>query len=125
MYAMIGGVCTLCGILSATLFSYIVPPLIAFVIGYALFLILSYVLNTRLTFKDSFGFKNFLKFCVAYMPSFVIQFLLAGVLITAFGQARIEVYTLTVIAGIPATFMLMRLYAFAKKRTVQPALTKD
>gem|GEM_PF-2277777 len=127
MYAMIGGMNTLIGVTCAYLFSLFMQPLIAFAIGYAIFLVISYLLNTKLTFKDSFGLKKFFKFCLAYLPSFVIQFLLAGMLITAFGQARFLVYVLTVIAGIPITFLVMRFYAFAKSKvaTVLPQTTKQ
>lgn len=118
MYAMIGGINTLCGVVCAYFFSWILPPMLAFVIGYVIFLILSYILNTKLTFRQSFGFIKFFKFCVAYLPSFVIQFLLAGVLISAFGHARFIVYVLTVAAGIPVTFMVMRVFAFAKSKAI-------
>jgi putative flippase GtrA len=127
MYSIIGGINTLLGVTCAYLFSLLLQPLIAFAIGYAIFLVVSYLLNTKLTFKDSFGFVKFLKFCLAYLPSFVIQFLLAGVLISAFGEARFMVYMLTVIAGIPITFLVMRFYAFAKSRvsTVLPQNVKQ
>ncbi len=116
MYAMIGGINTLCGVVCAYAFSLILPPMMAFVIGYVIFLVLSYILNTKLTFRQSFGFVKFFRFCVAYLPSFVIQFLLAGVLISAFGHARFIVYVLTVAAGIPATFLVMRFYSFARSK---------
>lgn len=116
MYAMVGGINTLCGVLSAYFFSYLFHPLIAFLVGYALFLILSYYLNSKLTFKAKhLSLIGFLRFCVAYIPSFVIQFLLAGTLLNVFGEAKFIVYVLTVIAGIPLTFLVMRFYSFAKK----------
>lgn len=127
MYAMIGGLNTLLGVTCAYLFSLFLPPLIAFVIGYAIFLTVSYLLNTKLTFRERYGLGKFFKFCVAYLPSFIIQFLLATVLITAFGEARFAVYVLTVIAGVPVTFVVMRFYAFAKSKvsTVLPQSTKQ
>lgn len=120
MYAMIGGINTLCGVVCAYLFSWILPPMLAFVIGYVIFLVLSYILNTKLTFRQNFGFVKFFRFCIAYLPSFVIQFLLAGFLISAFGHARFIVYVLTVAAGIPLTFIVMRFFSFAKSK-VTPA----
>ena len=125
MYAMIGGINTLCAVVCAYLFSSILPPMVAFVIGYVIFLILSYILNTKLTFRQSFGFVKFFKFCVAYLPSFVIQFLLAGVLISAFGHARFMVYVLTVAAGIPVTFIVMRFYSFAKSKVTPLQHSKE
>jgi putative flippase GtrA len=125
MYAMIGGINTLCGVVCAYTFSLILPPMVAFVIGYVIFLVLSYILNTKLTFRQSFGLVKFFKFCVAYLPSFVIQFLLAGVLISAFGHARFIVYVLTVVAGIPATFIVMRVYSFAKSKVTPMQHSKE
>jgi putative flippase GtrA len=127
MYAMIGGINTLLGVVSAYLFSLFLQPMLAFGIGYIIFLTVSYLLNTKLTFKETYSIKKFFRFSIAYLPSFVIQFLLAGVLISAFGEARFLVYVLTVIAGVPLTFVVMRFYTFAKSKvaTVLPQNVKQ
>lgn len=116
MYMMIGGINTLCGITVAYIFSMFLDPMIAFVIGYASFLMVSYYLNTKYTFKDTFGVKKFFKFCLAYLPSFIIQFLVAGSLITVFQGATYPVYILVVVVGMPLTFLFMRFFSFAKNK---------
>jgi len=116
-FIVVGGFNALDGIILATLMSlFIASGTLAFVVGYFLSLIISYFLNSLITFGDrNFSVKTFIKFCISYIPNFLIQVICVSVLIDIASIDKILAYTISVIIGVPVTFLILSVFAFRKK----------
>lgn len=115
-FLFIGIVNAINGVLFASLFSLLTNPNLAFIIGYLCSLTISYFLNTFLAFKERPGFLRYIKFCISYIPNFLIQNGLVLLLYNKLGINYILVYALAVAIAVPITFLMLKFYAFAKKR---------
>lgn len=115
-FLVIGGINTLNGVVFSYLFSRILPAQVAFWCGYLLSLGISYLLNSALTFHAPLGFSKMLRFFVSYIPNFLIQNVVVYLVHGVFGQAELTAYILAAVIGIPVTFLLLKLFAFRKKK---------
>lgn len=115
-FLFVGGVNALLGVLLAYIISFFVSSaLLAWVIGYALSLLVSYPLNAIIAFRHfSFSFKQFGSFCVSYLPNFLVQFMCVHVLTRYFGLYRLLAYLLAVIIAVPITYFLLSTRTFKK-----------
>lgn len=114
-FVIIGGINTFSGII----FSYIYADFlknvnIAFVFGYITSLILSYVLNSKITFKRNFSLERFVKFVLSYIPNFFIQNIIVFITYNCLGWNKLVAYGLAAMIGIPITFFCMKIMAFKK-----------
>jgi HAD superfamily phosphoserine phosphatase-like hydrolase len=106
-------------------FSYVISlmlqdPLIAFVLGYTLSLVISYFLNSVVTFgRYDFSFRQFVSFVVSYIPNFLIQVVVVRVLITMVGLNPLATYILAVLIAVPVTFLLLSKRTFKDKDGVK------
>ncbi len=126
MFLFIGIVNTFNGILFSWLYSLIINALfgerplnanIAFVIGYITSMVISYILNSKLTFKEKLSFVKYVKFFISYMPNFIIQNIMVAVFHNWIGIPELPVYALAAVIGVPVTFVIMKLFAFRKKKS--------
>ena len=115
-FLVIGGINTLNGVVFSYLFSRILPAQIAFWCGYLLSLTISYLLNSVITFHERLGFSKMLRFFVSYIPNFLIQNVVVYLVHGVFGQTELTAYILAAVIGIPVTFLLLKLFAFRKKK---------
>lgn len=114
MYVLIGFVNAFNGVLFAWLLSYALQANAAYVAGYFLAVIVSFFLNSLLTFKKRPSFGRFWRFCLSYCPSFVIQNLSVLFIYNGIGAAKIIAYIAAAVLGIPLTFLFMKIFAFRK-----------
>lgn len=112
LFIMIGIVNTLNGTVFALIYSIFFNENIAFMIGYISALIVSYILNSIITFKERLKIKKFLKFAISYIPNFIIQNVVVLIVFNIMGLHKIIAYSLAAIMGIPITFILMKLFTF-------------
>ena len=83
-------------------------PVAAFVMGYALSLVISYFLNSVITFMNfKFSVRQFMSFVVAYLPNFCIQVICVYILIGFFDIYPLLAYILAVVVAVPITFLLL------------------
>ena len=115
-FLIIGGINTLNGVVFSYLFSRVLPVQIAFWCGYLTSLTISYLLNSAITFHERLSFPKMLRFFVSYIPNFLIQNIVVFLVHGVFGQAELVAYILAAVIGIPVTFLLLKLFAFRKKR---------
>ncbi|MDP3448470.1 MAG: GtrA family protein [Eubacteriales bacterium] len=115
-FLIIGGVNTLNGVVFSYLFSRVLPAQVAFWCGYLLSLTISYLLNSAITFHERLGFSKMLRFFVSYIPNFLIQNIVVFLVHGVFGQTELMAYILAAVIGIPVTFLLLKLFAFRKKK---------
>lgn len=113
-FAFIGVINTLDSILFSYWYSLIINANLAFAAGYVSSLVISYLLNTFLTFKDKLGFIKFLKFASSYIPNFIIQNVIVFIVYNILGLSEVIAYILAGIIGVPVTFLMMKLFVFAK-----------
>jgi len=116
VFLIIGLINTINGIGFSYLYSLIINNVnLAFIIGYLTSLTIAYLLNSFLTFKESLSLKKFLKFCISYIPNFLIQNGFVILFYNILHWEKLLVYCLAAIIGIPVTFLLLKLFAFRKK----------
>lgn len=104
---------------NGTVFSYIYSSFlnenIAFIVGYISGLIISYLLNSLITFKEKLQLNKFIKFAISYLPNFIIQNIVVIIVFNLMGLNKLIAYLLAAIIGVPITFILMKFFAFRKK----------
>ncbi len=96
--------------------SFITNDVIAFLPGFVSANILSYFLNSACTFRDyNFGVVKYLKFLISCMPNLIVQIIMVALLSGIFHLPSLIVYLAAAVIGVPATFVCVKLFAFAKK----------
>lgn len=104
---------------NGTIFSYIYSSFLnenlAFMAGYISGLVISYVLNSLITFKEKLKFYKFIKFGLSYIPNFIIQNIVVLIVFNIMGMHKLIAYIVAAIIGVPVTFILMKFFAFRKK----------
>ena len=115
-FLLVGVINTIICILISFIISLKFNAIVSFVMGYIASLTISYFINSCVTFNDkNFKFKKYLKFCISYIPNFIIQFLSVSILVNIFNMPEIIVYGISAIIGLPITFLLLSIFAFSKK----------
>ena len=115
-FLVIGCINTLNGVVFSYLFSRILPAQVAFWCGYILSLGISYLLNSAITFHERLSFPKMLRFFVSYIPNFLIQNVVVFLVHGVFGGTELLAYLLAAVIGIPVTFLILKLFAFRKKK---------
>ncbi|NRZ12872.1 GtrA family protein [Clostridium beijerinckii] len=104
---------------NGTVFSYIYSSFlnenIAFIVGYISGLIISFLLNSLITFKEKLQLNKFIKFAISYLPNFIIQNVVVIIVFNLMGLNKLIAYLLAAVIGVPITFILMKFFAFRKK----------
>lgn len=114
-FLFVGGINTLSNVIFSTVYSLFIPnTTLAFFPGYITSNVVSYILNSKLTFKESLGFTRFIKFFISYIPNFVIQTAVVYLFDTFVQCPSIIAYALAAIIGIPVTFIFMKIFTFKK-----------
>jgi putative flippase GtrA len=114
IFLIIGGVNTLSGTAFAYIYSILTQANLAFMLGYLSALALAYVLNSKFTFKERSNFTGFVKFVVSYVPNFIIQNVAVLIFYNGLYWNRLVAYAAAAAAGIPVTFLLLKIFAFKK-----------
>lgn len=115
-FLIIGGINTLSNVIFSTLYSlFIHNTTVAFFPGYITSNVVSYILNSKLTFKEELGFVRFIKFFVSYIPNFLIQTVIVYLFDKFVHGPSVVAYALAAVIGVPVTFVFMKVFAFKKK----------
>ncbi len=116
MFVIIGFLCTIFNVAFSAIYRAFIPStMLAFLPGYATANIASYILNSKLTFKERLSFIKFIKYFISYIPNFIIQSLVVLVYTRLFPTApSILAYALAAVIGVPVTFIIMKIFTFAK-----------
>lgn len=102
------------GIAFAWLYSLLIDTNIAFSIGYITSLIISYIMNSTLTFHKNISIKRFVKFIISYIPNFIIQNLMVFLMYNMLLLTKIFSYGVAAVVGVPITFIMMKAFTFSK-----------
>lgn len=112
LFLIVGVINTFNGTIFASIYSIFLNENIAFVLGYISSLIISYILNSFITFKEKLEVRKFIKFAISYIPNFIIQNIVVIIVFNMFNYDKIIAYILAAIIGVPVTFVLMKFFAF-------------
>ncbi len=118
LFLVVGVINTFNGVLFATLYSmFIENANLAFIVGYVTSLTISYLLNSWISFKERLGFMKYIRFCLSYIPNFIIQNLVVLVIYNVLHGPKLLAYCFAAIIGIPITYLFIKVFAFGKKKT--------
>ena len=121
MFILIGCVNTINGIVFSWLYSLLFNANFAFVCGYITSLAIAYTLNSKIIFKQKLCFEKFIKFCISYIPNFIIQNLTVLLLYNILGWYKLIAFAAAAVIGIPVTFVFVKIFAFGKKTKTMPS----
>ena len=116
VFVGIGAINTLSCILFSMIYSVKLDANLSYIAGYVTSLLISYALNSRYTFHSALSFGIFVKFAMSYIPNFLIQNGVILLFYNALGWHKLICYVLAAIIGIPVTFLVMKVFAFGKKK---------
>mgnify|MGYP005786460923 CR=1 FL=1 len=116
-FCAIGVINSFNGVWIAYVYSlFINSPIIAYIFGFMTSLVISYILNSVLNFKENLSWKNLYKFAINNIPNFVIQILSVIVLIDLLELPKIISYAISAIIAVPITFILVKINVFTKAK---------
>lgn len=115
LFVLCGGGGTLVNFLVSLAFSRQINSTLAYVFGYTISLFVTYLLNSYLIFKKPFSLKRFLKFCLSYVPNFLILLTFVAILLNIFHLPEVFTYLAAAAFGLPVTFILVKTFTFGKK----------
>lgn len=115
LFLIVGVINTFNGTIFASIYSIFLNENVAFVLGYISSLIISYILNSFITFKEKLEVRKFIKFAISYIPNFIIQNIVVIIVLNILNYDKIIAYILAAIIGVPVTFILMKFFAFRKR----------
>ncbi len=115
IFIIIGVINTLSSTVFAMIYSSVLPATIAFVPGYLTGVIVSYTLNSIVTFKEKLSLTKFIKFGISTIPNFIIQWGTVYIVVQVLGIHKLIAYGLAAIVGVPVTFVILKLFVFMKK----------
>lgn len=113
-FVIIGVINTFNGTLFSYIYSSFLNENIAFIFGYITGLLISYLLNSYFTFKESLSIQKFIRFAISYIPNFLIQYIVVLIVINILDWYNLIAYGLAALIGVPVTFIIMKLFAFKK-----------
>lgn len=111
-FLAVGVVNAVNGTVFAYLFSQVLDVNLAFVLGYAVAVTVSYVLNARFVFPSPLSVGGYGRFVLSYVPNFLIQNLCVLIVYNLLGYDKLLAYVLAAVVGVPVTFLLLKLFAF-------------
>lgn len=112
LFIIIGVINTFNGVVFSFIYSSLLNENLAFILGYISGLIVSYILNSYITFKEKLSFTKFIKFGISYIPNFIIQNIVVIITFNILGLHKLIAYCLAAVIGIPVTFLLLKFFAF-------------
>lgn len=112
LFLVIGVANTFNGTAFSWLYSFFCNPNLSFVFGYITALTISYWLHSRFNFRQPMRWLVYGKFCLSYVPNFLIQNVVVFLCYNLLGIHQLISYGLAAIVGIPVTFLLIKLFTF-------------
>ena len=86
------------------------------VLGYAIALTIAFFLSCFVIFKEAPTKKRYFRFLISYIPNFLIYFLVTFLTINVLNLPQFWATVIAAAAGGPITFVIIKLYAFGKKK---------
>jgi putative flippase GtrA len=116
-FVIIGVINTFNGVIFSYIYSSFLNENLAFIFGYISGLVISYILNSLITFKEELHINKFIRFAIANVPNFIIQNSVVILIFNILGWYKLIAFGLAAVIGVPVTFILMKIFAFNKKES--------
>ena len=117
-FVIVGVINTGSNVVFSAIYRLFIPDTtLAFFPGYITSNVVSYLLNSYLTFKEKLGFVKFIKFFISYIPNFIIQTAIVWLFDNFIHGPSIVAYALAAVIGVPVTFVFMKIFTFKKADT--------
>ena len=114
-FVFIGVINAFNGIWIAYVYSlFIVNAIVAYIAGFCTSLIIAYILNSKLNFKQSLNVNQFLKFAINNIPNFIIQVISVVLLLNTLSFNKLLAYAISSVIAVPITFILVKVNVFKK-----------
>ncbi|MCC8161288.1 MAG: HAD-IB family phosphatase [Oscillospiraceae bacterium] len=121
-FLVVGVINTLSNVVFSTIYSIFIPnTTLAFFPGYITSNVVSYLLNSKLTFNERLGFVKFIKFFISYIPNFVIQTVIVYLFDRFIHGPSVIAYAIAAVIGVPVTFVFMKVFTFRKEKSKKSA----
>lgn len=95
--------------------SVLLSPDIAFAIGYTMSLLVSFVLNSKISFQTAMTMKRLGKYVLSYVPNFLVQMITVLLFHNLLHLPYLLTYFFAAIVGTPVTFFCLKFFAFRKR----------
>jgi putative flippase GtrA len=95
--------------------SLVFSPNLAFTVGYLMSLFVSFILNSKITFRAPVSYLRFWRYLISYIPNFVVQSLTVLIFHNWLGLPHLLAYFIAAIVGTPVTFCCLKFFAFQKQ----------
>lgn len=115
IFIIIGVINTMSSTVFSSLYAMLLGEVQAFIPGYATGVIVSYMLNTLFTFKESFQWKKLIQFACSTIPNFMIQFIIVYIGVRVLHIPSIICYGMAAVIGVPVTFGILKLFVYRNK----------
>ena len=99
-------------VFASYMFSLVLPVNISFVIGYCISMSISCYLNSRFVFERKVNLERFVKFCISYIPNFIIQNVCVFVMYNILDWHEIFAFAFAGIFAVPITYVLLNILTF-------------
>lgn len=100
------------GVFFSFVFSIFLPVNVAFAMGYFISVCISYFLNSFFVFRRKFTVERYLKFCLSYVPNFLIQNICVFIMFNCLGWHEIIAFILAAVCAVPVTYVILNLLTF-------------
>ncbi len=117
LFLLIGVFNTFNGSLLSFVFSLFLNANVAFIIGYVMSLSIAYSLNSRIVFRQKPTWSRYVKFCLSYLPNFIMQNLIVYLVYNQLGLHKLVAYLLAAALGVPITYLVVKFFAMATGKT--------
>lgn len=113
-FFFVGGVCTLLTYLLYLLLLIWLNYQVAYTLAYLVGVVLSYFLNSFVTFKQKTSVKQFLTFPIVYIVQYIFGVLLLSIFVTYLNISKVLAPIIVIAVSLPLTFVLSRLVIVKK-----------
>lgn len=93
---------------------FITNPITAYIFGFLTSLMIAYVLNSLLNFKEKLKLDKLIKFIISNIPNFIIQIASVVILIEILKWSKLVSYAISAVIAVPITFILVKMKVFKK-----------
>lgn len=97
--------------------SLVFAPNLAFAVGYSMSLMVSFSLNSKITFRTQISLHRFWKYVLSYIPNFVVQYLTVLLFHNLLHWPHLLTYFIAAVVGTPVTFFCLKYFAYHKRET--------
>ena len=111
-FLIVGCINLINGIFGAYIFSLFFNVNIAFVYGYVCSLSIAYALTSKWIFYQKLSLNKYIRFCISYVPNFIIQNICIIILYNYMSLNKLLVYSTSAMISVPITFYMIKFFTF-------------